>query len=236
MFRLPFNSLATARATQMAARSFAGNYSKHWLSTSSGGLYDKVAFIGTGKMAQAMLYPLIKNGYQPADKVAIYDVSTSAMKSVKTEFPEVQITQSIEEVVADADLVVCAVKPQNINTEFWAQFPEKIREDATFVSILAGKPIKDFLPSRFPKIVRSMPNTPATIGQGMTVWSCTPNLTSDERDQINEVLSTFGKAVSRICHSFPCLLSFDNDSIHALTFCLLSMNIRFTLTTRNLLI
>jgi pyrroline-5-carboxylate reductase len=202
MFRLPLNSLATSRATQMAARSFAGN-SKLWVSTSSGSLYDKVAFIGTGKMAQAMLYPLIKNGYQPAEKVAIYDVSTSAMKSVKAEFPDIQITQSIEEAVTDADLVICGVKPQNINASFWTQFPEKIRDDATFVSILAGKPIKEFLPSRFSKIVRSMPNTPATIGQGMTVWSCTPSLTSDDRGQIKKVLSTFGKAVSRICHSLP---------------------------------
>ena len=202
MFRLSLNSLATSRASQMAARSFAGNYSKLWLSTSSGSLYDKVAFIGTGKMAQAMLYPLIKNGYQPAGKVAIYDVSTSAMKSVKAEFPDIQITQSIAEVVTDADLVVCAVKPQNINPAFWAEFPEKIRDDATFVSILAGKPIKEFLPSRYPKIVRSMPNTPATIGQGMTVWSCTPNLTSADREQVKKILSTFGKAVSHICHSF----------------------------------
>lgn len=166
-----------------------------WLSTSADGMYDKVAFIGTGKMGQAMLKPLIKNGHQPVEKVAIYDVSTTAMKSVASEFPGIQLAQSIKELVEDADLVVCGVKPQNINPDFWAQFPEKARDDATFISIIAGKPMSDFKPSGFPKLVRSMPNTPATIGQGMTVWSCTPNLTSDERERVKQILSTFGKAV-----------------------------------------
>ena len=170
-----------------------------WLSSSpasdNDGLYDKVAFIGTGKMAQAMLKPLIKGGHQPEDKVAIFDVSTSAMQEVQSEFPQIQMAQSIKDLVQDADLVVCGVKPQNINPSFWSQFPEEIRDDATFVSILAGTPISEFVPSGFKKLVRSMPNTPATIGQGMTVWSCTPNLTSSERQSVKRVLSTFGKAV-----------------------------------------
>ena len=160
-----------------------------------GGLYDKLAFIGTGKMAQAMIAPLIKNGYQPEEKIAIYDVSTSAMKEVKKEFPNVQSAKSIADVVTDADLIVCAVKPQNINAGFWEQFPDKLRDDATLLSILAGTPVKDFVPSGIRKIVRSMPNTPATIGQGMTVWCCTPNLTSEERDDIKQILCTFGKTV-----------------------------------------
>jgi pyrroline-5-carboxylate reductase len=170
------------------------------LSTTSSddGLYDKVAFLGTGKMAQAMLKPLIRGGHQPEDKVAIFDVHTTAMQQVQEEFPKVQMAQSIEDLVTDADLVVCGVKPQNINTDFWSQFPSKIRDDATFISILAGTPMAEFAPSGFKKLVRSMPNTPATIGQGMTVWSCTPNLTSDERSSVKRVLSTFGKAVRNI--------------------------------------
>ena len=142
-----------------------------------------------------MLKPLIKGGHQPEDKVAIFDVSTSAMQEVQSEFPQIQMAQSIKDLVQDADLVVCGVKPQNINPSFWSQFPEDIRDDATFVSILAGTPISEFVPSGFKKLVRSMPNTPATIGQGMTVWSCTPNLTSSERQSVKRVLSTFGKAV-----------------------------------------
>jgi pyrroline-5-carboxylate reductase len=173
-----------------------------WLSTDTGtgggGMFDKLAFIGTGKMAQAMMLPLIKHGYQPENKIAIYDVSTLATKSIKKKFPDMQIANSIEELVIDADMIICAVKPQNINAKFWSQFPEKMRDDATFVSILAGTPIKDFEPSGCKKIVRAMPNTPATIGQGMTVWCCTPSLTPTERDSVKEVLCQFGKTVGAI--------------------------------------
>ncbi|CAJ1958998.1 unnamed protein product [Cylindrotheca closterium] len=166
-----------------------------WLSSSADSLADKIAFIGTGKMAQAMLRPLINKGYQPQEKIAIYDVHTPSIKAMKKEFEDIQTAETIAELVEDADIIVCAVKPQNINDKFWSQFPEKMRDDATFVSILAGIPIREFEPSGIKKIVRAMPNTPAQIGQGMTVWSCTPNLTVGERESVRKVLNTFGKSI-----------------------------------------
>lgn len=200
MFRLPINAFANrcSSAGRFAARApfFVNQGTKLWLSTaSSSGMYDKMAFIGSGKMAQAMIKPLIANGYQPEEKIAIYDVSTSTTKEVKKEFQNIQVAKSIEEVVTNADFVVCAVKPQNVDPSFWTQFPKTIRPDATFLSILAGTPVIAFNPSGFTKIVRSMPNTPATIGQGITVWCCTPNLSSTDRDQVKNVLGTFGKEV-----------------------------------------
>jgi len=63
------------------------------------------------------------------------------------------------------------------------------------LSIIAGKAINVFYDGGFTKIVRSMPNTPATIGQGMTVWSCTENLTVEERKKIRDILSTCGKSM-----------------------------------------
>ena len=179
-----------------------GNWSgsRHFLSSSSDGsegTYNKVAFIGAGKMAQAMIKPLINTNIQPEHKIAIYDVSTATTNHVIEDFPQIQVSQSIEELVTDADLVVCAVKPQNVNREFYKQFPveDLSKGNATMISILAGIPIKQLQPMGFPKIVRSMPNTPATIGEGITVWSCTPNLTVEEREDVKRVLCTFGKAV-----------------------------------------
>jgi pyrroline-5-carboxylate reductase len=198
MFRFPLNSLARSTAGRFAVQTslFVNQGSKIWLSTEAGsGMYDKIAIIGTGRMAQAMLSPLIKNGHQPEGKIAIYDVSTKAVKTVKKEFPKIQTAQSIEEAVTDADLIVLAVKPQNINDAFWERFPKKLRDDATLLSILAGTSVEAFEPSGIKRIVRSMPNTPATIGQGMTVWCCTPDLTSEERDRVKQFLCTFGKTV-----------------------------------------
>ena len=116
-------------------------------------LFEKIAFIGAGKMAQAMVDPLISNGYQPAGKVAIYDVSTKSMEDMRAKYNDIQIAESIGEAVHEAEAVVLAVKPQNVNESFWEQFPDKnstssyrMRNDATVLSILAGTPIQDFAP------------------------------------------------------------------------------------------
>lgn len=193
--------LTTSRYT---AQPILHQASRAWLTTDGKGMYDKLTFIGAGKMAQAMIHPIIKNGYQPEENVTIYDVSNATMKSLKKEFPNINCAQTITDAIADSDMIVLAVKPQNINEEFFKLFPkDRLREDATLVSILAGKGISEFVPSGIKKIVRAMPNTPAQIGEGMTVWSCTPNLKSEDRDQVKKVLSTFGKAVSKII-LLPC--------------------------------
>lgn len=113
-------------------------------------IFDKITFIGTGKMAQAMIDPLITNGFQEAEKVAVYDVSTQSMEDTQSRFPDIQTAESIGEAVHDAECIVLAVKPQNINESFWNEFPPvkseneghgagfALREDATLVSILAG--------------------------------------------------------------------------------------------------
>jgi pyrroline-5-carboxylate reductase len=203
------NSAARSVSARFGTRTVAkATINKLWLSTGAG-MFDKMAFIGTGKMAQAMINPLIKNGHQPEDKIAVYDVSTAAMKSMKKKFPNIQTAKTIAEVVTGADMIVCAVKPQNINASFFEQFPKDIREDATMLSILAGTPIRDFEPSGIKKIVRSMPNTPAMIQQGVTVWCCTPNINSQERDCVKEMLDTFGKTV---CSTILFLLLYPESS------------------------
>lgn len=159
-------------------------------------MFDKLTFIGAGKMAQAMINPIISKGYQPEENVTVFDVNPSTIKSIKNQFPNIDATQTMTDAIADSDMIVLAVKPQNINKSFFDQFPrDRMKEDATLVSILAGTPVDDFMPSGIHKIVRAMPNTPAMIGEGMTVWCCTPNLSIAERDQVNKVLSTFGKAI-----------------------------------------
>jgi len=195
-------SASTASWTRSSTLPFQ-QQSASWLSTTTttsddtnkNGMYNKIAIIGAGKMSQAMLSPLVLNGMQPVQNISIFDVSTSAMKNVQKRFPGIQTAQSIADAAGDADLVILGVKPQNINKSFFEQFPTTIGEDATLLSILAGTQIEDLKPSKYPKIVRSMPNTPAQIGQGISVWSCTPNLSANDRSKVKEVLGTFGKAV-----------------------------------------
>jgi pyrroline-5-carboxylate reductase len=128
--------------------------------------FEKVAFLGTGKIAQAIISPLIQTGLQPANKVAIFDVSVPAMKQVEANHPGIHLAQSISELVDGADLLVCAVKPQNINEGLCKELKKanNIPENATFLSVIAGLPLETYYATGYKKIVRSMPNTPAMIG------------------------------------------------------------------------
>lgn len=184
--------LSSFRLLQQASRLIGRRHVSR--STPSSAVYNKIAFLGVGKMAQAMIQPLIKTGLQPASQIHVYDVSKPAMKAVAAKYPGIVTSLSAAEVVHDADLVVCAVKPQNLTPDFFQQLGTPSPQ-TTLLSVIAGKPMTTFTHGGFTKVARSMPNTPAQIGQGMTVWCCTDNVLPDERETIKQVLSSFGKSV-----------------------------------------
>lgn len=173
------------------------------------GVFEKIACIGTGKMAEAIIKPLVEKGVQPPDKFHVFDVSEKSMEDANEKFG-VQTAPSIPELLNDADLVLCCVKPQNLTPAFFNEMRKgKIKNDSILLSIVAGKAQDVFLEAGFAKIVRSMPNTPAMIGQGMTVWSCTPNLTQDERKKIRTILSSCGKSV---CANKHCVVAYQEET------------------------
>jgi pyrroline-5-carboxylate reductase len=169
--------------------------SRRCLSTnaSTTGVFRKIGFIGVGTMAQAMIDPMIQTGLQPAEQITVFDVSTAALQSVSKAYPGLVVAQNLQDVVDDADLVVCAVKPQNLGPDFFASM--KPPPKATLLSVIAGKPMSVYLEGGFSKVARSMPNTPAQIGKGMTVWCCTQNIETEERGKITQILSSFGKQI-----------------------------------------
>ncbi len=162
------------------------------------GVYDKISFIGAGKMAEALISPLIETGIQPAEDISIFDVSQKTMDNICETYNGVQATSSVAEALNDSDLVILAVKPQNLSKLFEEFSPSSSSvKEMTLLSIVAGKPISSLVQGTgMTKIARSMPNTPAQIGRGVTVWCCTDQIQLDEREKIKRVLRSFGKAVS----------------------------------------
>jgi pyrroline-5-carboxylate reductase len=163
-------------------------------------IFDKVTFLGTGKMAQAMMSPLMEKNLQTPQSITAYDVSDTALDHVQKLFPGIDTATSIAEAITDSQLIVYAVKPQNVDKVHSqirrAKFEVGgIRDDATILSVAAGKPIDSFFASGIDRVARSMPNTPAQIGAGVTVWGCTDNINSEDRARIKKVLDSFGKTV-----------------------------------------
>jgi pyrroline-5-carboxylate reductase len=152
-------------------------------------------------MAHAILKPLIGKCIQPSSQIVVYDVSPAAMERIADEYPGVNTSQDIPEALQNSDLLLLCVKPQNLTPSFFDQVQlSTLHDNAIVLSIVAGRTIsffRDGSKNKFQKIVRSMPNTPAMIGQGMTVWSATDNLNTHERNKIKQILSGFGKAVRR---------------------------------------
>ena len=129
----------------------------------------------------------------------MFDVSDARLDLMKTEYG-VRVTDNVETCVDDADLIVIAVKPQNCEVVFKEMWPLKpkgvVKDSATLLSIVAGLPIHKFVTGTgIKKIARSMPNTPATIGKGVTVFT-TQGVDDEERKYVKEILASFGKAVS----------------------------------------
>jgi len=151
-------------------------------------------------MSQALLSPLVKQGHQTPESITAFDVSDKALSTVEELYPGVQTASSIAEAIDDSKLIVYGVKPQNLENVHAeirrAKQEDIVRDDAIILSVVAGAPIQSFIDgSLVPKICRTMPNTPAQIGAGVTVYSCTDNINTDERQKIKQVLRTFGEAV-----------------------------------------
>ena len=155
-----------------------------------------------------MITPIIKNGIMPAERVSIYDVSNKTMDRISKQHEGIQTSTSIPDAISDADLIVMAVKPQNCPAVYdeirrarqltldSASSGVHLKEDATLLSVIAGKPISSYIHGTgLKKVARSMPNTPAQIGRGMTVWSCTGAVDADEKNKIKQVLGSFGKEI-----------------------------------------
>lgn len=154
----------------------------------------RIAFIGGGNMGQAMAAAIIvKNLAAPGD-VAVSDVSQARLDLLKKELG-VYTTVSNLEAASRGEIVVLAVKPQTLDGVM-AELAGKLNPAQLVLSIVAGKSLatlRDGL--KHQAIVRAMPNTPAQIGKGMTVWTATQDVTAAQRINVEAILHVMGRAV-----------------------------------------
>ena len=157
----------------------------------------KLGFIGTGNMASAIMGGIIKNQIIPANDIIGADVMEAGRERVKEQF-KIQVTADNHEVINSSDIVILSVKPQ-FYAEIIAEIKNDVREDQIIITIAPGKTLA-WLKEQFGKnvkIVRTMPNTPALVGAGMTAACPNEYMTKEE---IAYVLTLLG--VSDALRSF----------------------------------
>lgn len=153
----------------------------------------KLGFIGTGNMAGAIMGGIIRQGLIKADEIIGADVSETGRERVKEAYG-IHVTADNKEVIESADKVVLSVKPQYYASVI-AELKDLVKEGQIIITIAPGKTLK-WLEGQFGKqvkIVRTMPNTPAMVGEGMTAVCANEYVTKDELDEVLQILGTFGK-------------------------------------------
>ncbi|MGH8807591.1 MAG: pyrroline-5-carboxylate reductase [Noviherbaspirillum sp.] len=153
----------------------------------------KIAFIGGGNMAAALIGGLIKRGVAPSDLYAV-DPDEHARACIEKQFG-IATGGGIDAKLANHDAIVLAVKPQMLKSICEALVPTLRKQ--LVISIAAGIRAGDL--SRwlggYMQIVRAMPNTPALIGMGVTGLSALPGVDHAGKALASNVLEAVGVAV-----------------------------------------
>jgi pyrroline-5-carboxylate reductase len=107
----------------------------------------------------------------------------------------VQTTESNLEAVRGKDIVVLSIKPQNL-AEVGTELQGHLPADALMLSIIAGATISGISQKMHHyRLVRVMPNTPARVGRGMSVWTCTEEVSETQRQQAKTILAALGEEI-----------------------------------------
>jgi pyrroline-5-carboxylate reductase len=150
-----------------------------------------LAFIGGGTMARAIIQALLEAGEVTPDQIIVGE-PLAEQRALLQERYGIRVTAANGEAVRGADLVVLAVKPQVLPAAM-AELRGQLRPEALVFSIVAGMPLAAISNGlAHEAVIRTMPNTPAQIRAGMTVWIAAPAVTERQRTQARAILQTMG--------------------------------------------
>lgn len=151
-----------------------------------------IAFIGGGNMASAIIGGLIREGLSAA-QIEVVEPVAQARAKLQAQFG-IAARQHATPALARAGLVVWAVKPQTFKEAASQARPHT--GSALHLSVAAGirsDSIAQWLGTQ--RIVRSMPNTPALIGKGITALYPRPGVSADDKRRVEQVIATTGESL-----------------------------------------
>jgi pyrroline-5-carboxylate reductase len=157
-------------------------------------LEGKIAFIGGGAMAEAIIKRMIAEGLAQPEQICVSE-PVPARRDYMTSCYGTAVEEDNLAAVKDAKTIVFAIKPQVLD-EVMPDLHNHLSSDVLVISIMAGiriSTLRDGL--NHARIVRSMPNTPAQIGKGMTVWTATTAVNARDREHAQAILEAMGEAI-----------------------------------------
>lgn len=155
--------------------------------------------VGGGRIGEALIAGLLESGRASKDLVVVEPVPARA--ELLAQRFGVRVTDGVADAATGADLIVIAVKPQDVDgvvTELAKASLTEAEREPVIVSLAAGVPTSRFeskLPAGFP-VVRVMPNTPMLVGQGMSAIAPGRYARKEQLSLVSEMLESVGKVVT----------------------------------------
>jgi len=145
-------------------------------------------------MGEAILSALLDKNLAKSESLSVSDISEPRRKHLKQKYA-VTTTANNQQAIANCDVVVLAIKPQNL-TDVMTELKGQLQTTQLLLSIIAGARI-DTLCKRLShkNVVRAMPNTPAQIGEGISVWTATTAVTEQQKRWAASILGAMGKQI-----------------------------------------
>lgn len=153
----------------------------------------KIGFIGCGNMASAMINGIIKSKLVEPKNIFASANTKATLDKVKEKY-NINTTLENVDVVRESDFIILAIKP-HMYGKILKEIKDEIQKDTVIVSIGAGISL-DFLKSNLnkgAKYIKTMPNTPAMVGEGMTAISPGENMEEKDIEDVIKVFNSFGK-------------------------------------------
>ncbi len=158
----------------------------------------KIGFIGGGNMAEAIIKGIVSRGEvtSPVHKGLLVSEPREDRRQYLEKTYEIETTDSNKQIVTSCNIIILAVKPQNIDTVL-EEISEEVTGDKTVVSIAAGITLA-YLSSRLKtkKLVRVIPNTPALVQKGMTVISLCECFSERDISVVREIFMSIGEVLT----------------------------------------
>jgi pyrroline-5-carboxylate reductase len=153
-----------------------------------------IAFIGPGVMAEAMIAGLVREKLAKPENILAAGPRVNRGRLLEKEYGLKSLTDN-KQAATQADILVLSVKPQTLESVL-PELSGGLRKEAIVVSIIAGAPIQRISNGLQHKaVVRAMPNTPARIGAGITVWTAAKEATEEQKDQARKLLTALGEEI-----------------------------------------
>ncbi len=151
----------------------------------------RVGIIGAGVMAEAMITGLLADRAVAPDRLLASHPRRDRRQAL-AERHGIRPVAANRDALADADVIVLAVKPQML-ARVMREIRGRLDPGQVVVSIVAGATIRSLTEGLgHAAVVRAMPNTPSQIRRGMTVWAASPSCTAAQRDLARAVLRAIG--------------------------------------------